>query len=109
MAPDIYDRRDLAAERDIKAIAHLKQAIADGSDWYLALLQAIGFWKSPEEDYEGRHYRYLIDGEAFDWLLLAERLCDEVREFIPEEELIDLIFFDKPPSELTKEEFKKLL
>ncbi len=109
MAPDDYDIRDLAAQGDIRAIAHLKQAILDGSDWYLALLQAIGLWKSPEEDYEGRHWRYLIDNEAFDWLLLAERLCDEVRELIPEEELIDLLFFDKPPTELSKEGFKKLL
>jgi len=109
MAPDIYDRTDLAAERDIRAIAHFKQAILDGHHWYLALLQAIGFWKSPEENYEERHYKYLIANEAFDWLLLAERLCDEVRDFIPEDELIDLLFFDKPPLELTKDEFKKLL
>jgi hypothetical protein len=51
----------------------------------------------------------LIDGEAFDWLLLAERLSDEISESIPEKERINLLFFDLPPLELTREEFKKLI
>jgi hypothetical protein len=66
-------------------------------------------WTSSEEDYNGRHYCYLIDNEAFDWLVLAERLCEEVDRLIPEKELIDLLFFDRPPIELTKDEFKKLI
>ena len=94
---------------DIQAIEHLKEAIAAGKHWYLALLEAIKLWTSPEEDYNGRHYRYLIDNEAFDWLVLAERLCEEVDGLIPENELIDLLFFDRPPIELTKEEFRELV
>ena len=94
---------------DIQAIQHLKRAIAEGKHWYLALLEAIRLWVSPEEDYHGRHYRYLIDNEAFDWLVLAERLCEEVDELIPEKEQIDLLFFDRPPVELTKDEFKELI
>jgi len=94
---------------DIQAIQHLKEAIAAGKHWYLALLEAIRLWSSPEEDYNGRHYRYLIDNEAFDWLVLAERLCEEIDGLIPEEELIDLLFFDRPPIELTKDEFKELI
>lgn len=96
-------------EADRKAIQHLKQAIVEGKHWYLALLEAIGMWKSSEEDYGGRHYCYLIDSEAFDWLLLAERLCEELNGLIPEEEEIALLFFDQPPIELTKEEFKRLI
>ena len=94
---------------DAKAIARLKQAVANGKHWYIALLEAIKLWKSAEEDYQGRHLRYLIDGEAFDWLLLAERLSNEISESIPEKERIDLLFFDLPPLELTREEFKKLI
>jgi hypothetical protein len=94
---------------DIQAIQHLKQAIAEGKHWYLALLEAIRLWVSPEEDYHERHYRYLIDNEAFDWLVLAERLCEEVDGLIPEKEQIDLLFFDRPPIELTNDEFKELL
>lgn len=97
------------AEGDAKAIEHLKQAVANGTHWYLALLEAIKLWSSAEEDYEGRHYRYLIEGEAFDWLLLAERLCEEISELTPEKERIDLLFFDRPPLKLTKEKFRKLI
>ena len=97
------------AKNDAKAIEHLKQAVANGEHWYLALLEAIKLWKSTEENYSGRHYRYLIDGEAFDWLLLAERLSEEISDLIPEKERVNLLFFDRPPLELTKEEFKKLI
>jgi hypothetical protein len=97
------------AKGDARAIAHLKQAVANGKHWYMALLEAIKLWKSLEEDYEGRHLCYVIDGEAFDWLLLAERLSDEISESIPEKERINLLFFDLPPLELTSEEFKKLI
>ena len=94
---------------DIQAIQHLKEATAAGKHWYLALLEAIKLWTSPEEDHNERHCRYLIDNEAFDWLALAERLCEEIEGLIPEKELIDLLFFDRPPIELTKDEFKKLI
>lgn len=100
---------DTTANGDAKAIEHLKQAIASGEHWYLALLEAIKLWNSAEEDYNEHHYCYLVEGEAFDWLLLAERLCQEIGAFIPEKEKIDLLFFDHPPLELTKEEFKKLI
>ena len=93
---------------DIQAIQHLKGAIGEGKYWYIALLEAIRLWVSPEEDYHGRHYRYLIDNEAFDWLVLAERLCAEVDGLIPEKERVDLLFFHKPPIELSKDEFKNM-
>ena len=96
-------------EGDLRAIQHLRKAVTSGKHWYLALLEAIKLWKSPEETYHRRHYRYLIDGEAFDWLLLAERLCQEIKSHIPEKEKISLLFYDRPPIELRKEEFKKLI
>ena len=96
-------------EGDLRAIEHLKKSVAGGKHWYLALLESIKLWKSPEETYRRRHYRYLLDGEAFDWLLLAERLCQEITAFIPEQERINLLFFDHPPVELPKEQFKKLI
>ena len=34
---------------DAEAINHLKQAIAGGRHWYLALLGAMGLWTSAEE------------------------------------------------------------
>ncbi len=94
---------------DTQAIQGLKDAIAEGRNWYAALLEAVRLWSSPEEDYEGRHYQYLVDNEAFDWLVLAGRLCEEVDGLIPEDELTNLLFFDRPPIELSKDEFKNLI
>ena len=94
---------------DTQAIQWLKTAVAEGKNWYIALLEAIRLWSSTEEDYVGRHYHYLINNEAFDLLVLAERLCEEIDELIPEKERTNLLFFDIPPVELTKDEFEKLI
>jgi hypothetical protein len=94
---------------NIEAIRHLEQAVIAGKHWYLALLEAIGLWTESEETYNGRHYRYLIDGEAFDWLLLAERLCEAIDDLVPEDEKLALLFHGKPPIRLTKERFKELI
>ncbi len=102
-----FDGRDVVGQ-DV-AIEHLKQAIAEGKHWYIALLEAIGLWNRAEETYNGRHYRYLIAGEACDWLLLAERLCHEVDHLIPEEEMIALLFFGKAPIALDNESFSRLI
>ena len=94
---------------DAQAIQWLKDAIAEGKNWYVALLEAIQLWSSPEEDYDGQHYQYLVDGEAFDWLILAGRLCEELDGLISEKERVDLLFFRKAPIELSKDEFKNLI
>jgi len=91
------------------AVKHMEEAITKGKHWYIALLEAIGMWRQDEENYRGRDYTYLIDGEAFDWLLVTERLCQAVDGLIPEEEKIALLFKGKPPLELSKDEFKKLI
>jgi hypothetical protein len=92
-----------------EAVRHLEQAITSGKHWYIALLEAIGLWTDGEETYNGRHYRYLIDGEAFDWLLLAERLCQAVDGLLPDEERLALLFHGEPPIRLTTEKFKQLI
>ena len=95
--------------RDTQAIQGLKGAIAEGKNWYVAVLEAIRLWSSPEEDYNGRHYQYLVNNEAFDWLILAERLCEELDGLIPEEERENLLFFGIPPIKLSKDEFKNII
>ena len=94
---------------DAEAIQYLEQAIAGGEHWYIALLGAIGLWTSASEVYNERSYRYLIDGEAFDWLLLAERLCETVDYLLPEDEKNELLFHGVPPLELTAGEVKELI
>jgi hypothetical protein len=91
------------------AIRQLEQAILGGQHWYIALLEAIGRWTQNEETINGRRYHYLIDGEAFDWLLLAERLCQAVDDLIPEEEKMALLFHSQPPVSLSAEQFKALI
>jgi len=95
--------------QDTLVIQGLKSAIAEGRDWYVALLEAVRLWSSPEEDYGGRHYRYLVDNEAFDWLVLTERLCKELDRLIPEKEQLNLLFFGISPIELSKDEFKNII
>jgi len=102
-----YAQTSVSSENE--AIRHLKQAIAQGKHWYVALLEATRLWTRAEEDYNGRKYRYLIAGEALDWLLLAERLCQEIDYLIPEDELTALLFFGKPPLELDGEQFRHLI
>lgn len=97
------------SSQDTQAIQGLKRAVAQGKDWYLALLEAIRVWQSPEENHDGRHYQYLVDNEAFDWLVLTERLCQELDGLVPESERTNLLFFGKPPVELSKDEFRSLL
>ena len=100
---------ETAPETGAETINLFTQAITEGTHWYLALLEAIGRWQTSEEEYNGRKYQYLIAQEAFDWLLLAERLCDAAGELIPQDEKIDLLFHGTPPLNLTAEEFRKLI
>ena len=99
----------LAVSGDAEVIRHLEQAIISGKHWYIALLEAIGLWTTAEETRNGRTYRYLIDDEAFDWLLLAERLCQTVDSLLPDDEWTDLLFHGKPPLNLTTDKFKELI
>ena len=94
---------------DAEAIRYLEQAITSGKHWFIALLEAIGLWTTTEETHNGRTYRYLIDGEAFDWLLLAERLCRTVDGLLPHDEKTALLFYGQPPLNLAKEKFKELI
>jgi hypothetical protein len=94
---------------DARAIQHLKDSVKQGHNWYISLLGSMRLWKSSSEAYQGEQYTYLIGGEAFDWLRLAERLCEEIKEYVPEDELINLLFFDRPPVVVTDAEFKQML
>jgi hypothetical protein len=103
------------AEQDVRSevrqvIADLRHDVTDGEQhWFLSLLTAIRNWPLPAEHINGREYRYLIGGEAFDWLLLAERLLDEVSDLVPSEETEGLIFHERLPVELSEAEFGQLL
>lgn len=94
---------------DAEAISHLRLALSIGKHWYISLLEAISLWGSAEEDLGERHFKYLIGGEAFDWLVLAERLCLEIGDMVPEQEKLDLLFYAVPPLDISRDEFGDLI
>lgn len=81
----------------------------DPDSWFFAVMAAIRQWPAPEEVARGRSFRYLIGGEAFDWLLLAERLCEELHGLAPEDDVEALLFSGTPPVELDEDDWKTLL
>ncbi len=94
---------------DEAALQYLHHAVDSGAHWFTALLETIALWRSPEETYMGRQFRYLAGGEAFDWLLLAERLCEELGDAVPRQEKEDLLFFGRFPIDLGPWEFQRLI
>ena len=99
---------EIVSQND-EAIRHLKQAVSAGKHWYIALLEAIGLWTAAEETCQGRHFQYLVGGEAFDWLLLAQRLLLEIEGQFPPDEAEALLFEGKTPLELSAAEFRRLV
>ena len=87
----------------------LRQAVENGHPWQEALLQAMEQWTMPEETIGGVHRRYLLLGEAFDWLLLARRLGAEVVQLIPDDERRNKLHTGHFMLEMPMEEVRRLL
>jgi hypothetical protein len=92
-----------------EAIAYFRETVAAGDHWYVALLKTMSRWTVAEEVIDDRRYRYLIGGEAFDWLLLAERLLDGAGIECAGEERDALLFNGHPPLEIEDDEFQMLI
>ncbi len=92
-----------------QVIDYLKESLARGKDWFPALLESISLWTLSEEIVEDKHYRYLLDGEAFDWLLLAERLLFEVDELVKQDGKRDLLATGDISKFASDEQFRTLL
>jgi len=90
-------------------ILHIRKSLASGNDWATTLLEAIGLWTLPEEIIDGRKYKYLIHGEALDWLLLAERLLIEMNGYITDNEYEELIFQGIMPSYVDRDAFRRFI
>jgi hypothetical protein len=98
-----------AAPGDAEAIRCFTESLLAGCPWFPALLEAIGRWTSPAETVDGLRLNYLIDGEAFDWLALAERLIGAVPELVPEPERDALLFSGVIPEDLDAGEVRRLI
>ena len=111
-APDAVKPAAPAGELEAhvpEALLHLKSALRAGVPWHRALLEAVGLWTLPQEVYQGRDFPYLIQGEAFDWLLLAERFCSELDGLVPQEDWERLLFSGELPEKVEPELFRDLL
>ena len=88
-----------------EVVFRMRQAILDGDHWFEALLDGIARWRTPAEQVGSRHFQYLIHGEAFDWLLLAERLLDEAPDLVPPAEREALLWENRWPLDIEDHEF----
>ena len=88
-------------------------AVESGLPWAPALLRAVGAWTSPVEVVDGEEIVYLLGGEAFDWLLLAERLLRVVEQavpgVVPEAESERLLFAGEMPQDVSPGQFREAL
>lgn len=101
------DRETLPAPDE--ALLRLRHEIVQGRHWFDALLETIGRWTAPAEHVDGREFRYLVGGEAFDWLLLAERILAAIPDLVPPAECDALLFEGRWPIEIEDDEFAERL
>lgn len=104
MDGDLEDEQPMLPAPE-EVVFRMRQAILDGEHWFEALLDGVARWRSPEEEIGSRRYRYLLHGEAFDWLLLAERLLDEVPDIVPATERDALLWENRWPMDIDDHEF----
>ena len=91
-------------------IAAFRTDLQAGRAWTEALLAAIAAWDVTSEEVEGREYHYLVGGEAFDWLVLAERLLDAVEPaLLPEADVEALLIDERWPTPMREETFQQAL
>ena len=90
-------------------VATFLDSIERGEPWYPTLLDVIGRWVAQEETVDGVHHRYLIAGEAFDWMRLAQRLLETAGERVAADEAERLLLFGMPPDGSDDEDFARAI
>lgn len=103
--PHVNRAQELRTAEEI--IESFVDCVRGGENWFHALLNAVAEWSAPSEELNGRAYTYVIAGEAFDWLLLAERLIEAAGDAIPEQEATRLLFEGRAPVHINAEEFRR--
>ena len=109
MHEDLSNQESPELNPEREAVQHLRRSLKQGRHWPTALLEAMALWTTPQETYQGRDYSYFIGGEAFDWLLLAERLSQDVDGLIPQTDLEELLFTGRWPETIDEPQLKRLL
>lgn len=92
------------------AIDAYLDALDHGEPWYDALLAVIARWIAPDEEaVDGAPRAYLLGGEAFDWLSLAERLISAAGDRVPADEAERLLFRGEPPDGADEDAFARAI
>ncbi len=92
-----------------EALERFRECLRAGKPWFPCLLEAIAQWDQAEEEVDGQRYRYLVGGEAFDWLVLAQRLCAGADGLVPVDEVERLLCHGRPPVETDRHQFRRLI
>jgi len=92
-----------------QAVEAYRRALRRGEDWYDALLAVVARWVAPSEFMDGVEQVYLLGGEAFDWLRLAQRLIEAAGDLVPQAEVERLLLMGLPPRTETEEEFEQAI
>ena len=109
MSPPTDTSDDVRVEAQ-RLIGEMRDSVESGDQhWFHARLHAVRNWPLSSETKDERHFHYLVGGEAFDWLLLAERLCEEMTDLIPEDEAEALLCHEKLPLRTGEADFEALL
>ena len=90
-------------------IGRLRERAGRVESWHMSVLRAMGEWNAPHEDLTGDRWHYVIGGEALDWLTLAQRLCLEIPDAVPQHELEALLFRGRWPEPVSAEMFRELI
>ena len=98
---------DLTSTDSQEVVRRFLFDLRSGIDWFEALTEAIAQWRTSQEVFNGCRYRYLVGGEAFDWLLLAERLLAAAHGLVPQGEKERLLLNGLMPSNASPEWFRK--
>lgn len=107
LSPELGEPETLPAFDDV--IDRLRSCAGRTEPWHTALLGAIGQWSLTQEEFAGRRWRYVIGGEALDWLTLAHRLCLSIPDAVPPAELDALLFYGRLPREISSERFRQII
>ena len=96
-----------------RPVAEMVDCVLAGTPWPVAMIDAVGRWTIPCEVVDGEKLTYLVAGEAFDWLTLAERLLRGLDAAIPglvaAEDRERLLFKGELPSEISPLKFRESL
>jgi hypothetical protein len=109
--PSTNDSQSLVSRDGEALIEAFRHAVRSGRPWFPTLMETIADWDVPQELVDGREYRYLVGGEAFDWLVLAERICNAVETdgLLPLHDVDALLLDEHMPQPLSEAAFKRAL